>query len=31
MWLPIIVVSFVAFIMWIGNASGLNDYDKDKE
>lgn len=25
MWLPIIVVLFVAFVMWIGNSSGIND------
>ena len=31
MWLPIIVVLIVAFVMWVGNASGVNDYDKDKE
>ena len=30
MWLPIIVVLFVAFVMWVGNASGINDKDEKK-
>jgi len=29
MWLPIVVVLFVIFVMWVGSASGVNDSTKD--
>lgn len=29
MLLPIIVVLIVAFVMWVGSASGVNHKDKD--